>query len=56
MPPLNSRIFAEAILRLAASAEERIRIGEKAESRVTERYIVSQNMAEALRHLAEVVE
>ena len=54
--PLDSALFAQAILRLAASAEERDRVGEKGKSRVMDRFMVHKNMSAALRRLTQIVE
>jgi teichuronic acid biosynthesis glycosyltransferase TuaC len=52
VPPLDSRRLAEEILRLAASPDERTRLGEKGKQRVLEGFMVQTNMAEAIRRLA----
>ena len=52
----DSRLFSQAILRLAASSDERARIGEKGRAQVMDRFMVRKNMAEALQRLAKVVE
>jgi len=56
VPPLNSHLFSEAILGLAASPDERGRIGEKGKAEITSRFMVRENMAKAIRRLAQAVE
>lgn len=56
VPPLDSQFFSHAILRLAASPEERVRIAHIARTQVTNRFMVGQNMTKALRRLAQAVE
>ena len=55
VPPLDASLFAEAILRLASSPDERIRIGKQGTLRVVERFIVHKNMAEAAEHIGQMV-
>jgi len=54
VPLLDSGTFAEALLRLASSAEERRRTSEAGRAIVLERFSVSKNMAVALGRLAAV--
>jgi teichuronic acid biosynthesis glycosyltransferase TuaC len=56
VPPLDSMSFSEAILRLAASPEERVRIGERGKTHIQDRFLVRENTAKALRRLAQAVE
>ena len=56
VPPFDSELFSEAILRLAASPDERVRIGEIAKGQVMGRFMVRKNMAKALDHLVQVIE
>ena len=56
VPPLDATLFAESILRLAASPEERARLGEKGHSRVMSRFLTRKNMATALERLTCIVE
>ena len=53
--PFDSELFGQAILRLAASPEERARIGAKGRALVMDRFMVKKNMATALERLAQVV-
>jgi hypothetical protein len=52
---LDCKLFGQAILRLAARLDERIRIGEKGRSLVMDRFMVRESMAEALRRLRLLV-
>jgi teichuronic acid biosynthesis glycosyltransferase TuaC len=54
VPPFNSKLFGEAILRLADSPDERARTGQAGRERVLDRYMVRKNMAIALERLARV--
>jgi glycosyltransferase involved in cell wall biosynthesis len=56
VPPLDSALFAQAILHLAASPDERITIANRGRTQVLQRFMVRKNMAEAVRWLAQVVE
>jgi glycosyltransferase involved in cell wall biosynthesis len=56
VPPLDSKLFAEAMLRLASSPDERTRIGEKARSVVENRFTAHKNMAKAVARIAELVQ
>jgi teichuronic acid biosynthesis glycosyltransferase TuaC len=49
VPPFDCGRFAEAILRLASSSDERARIGNVGKELVLDRFMVFKNMAEALR-------
>lgn len=55
VPPFDSAVFAEEILRLAASPQLRARLGHKAGMRARERFSAKKNMAEALQWLARVI-
>ena len=48
VPPLNAALFGEAILRLAASRDERARIGKIGKEQVMERFMVRENMGKGL--------
>lgn len=50
--PLDSTLLSEEILRLAASPDDRARIGEKGRAEVMNRFMVRKNMAEALRRVS----
>jgi glycosyltransferase involved in cell wall biosynthesis len=52
VPPFNSALFSEAILRLAVSEQERYRLGEAGRTQVMDRYMLRKNMAVALERLA----
>jgi glycosyltransferase involved in cell wall biosynthesis len=54
--PLDSKLFSEAILRLAGSPDERTSIGEKGRSRVLKDFMIRDKMAEAVCRLAQIVE
>jgi glycosyltransferase involved in cell wall biosynthesis len=56
VPPFDSPRLAEEILGLAASREERARIGERGKQQVLERFMVRSNMVEAVRRLTQIVE
>src|SRR5262249_12548810 len=47
VPPLDCQAFANAILRLAASSDERIAIAQIGRTHVMQRFMVRKNMAEA---------
>jgi teichuronic acid biosynthesis glycosyltransferase TuaC len=51
VPPFDSKLFAEAVLRLATSPYERERIGERGKALVMDRFMVDKSMSEALRRL-----
>jgi len=51
VPPLNSALFSKAILRLAASPEDRVRIAKIGRAQIMDRFMVRKNMAEVLRRL-----
>lgn len=55
VPPLDSKLFGEAILRLAACSDERTRIGERGKGLVMDRFLVRKSMSEALRRLSLLV-
>lgn len=56
VPPLDSTLFSESVLRLAASPEQRRQIGERGKNLVAERFMVRNNMAEAVRRLSQIVQ
>jgi teichuronic acid biosynthesis glycosyltransferase TuaC len=56
VPPLNAALFGQAILRLAASQDERARIGKIAKEQVMERFMVRENMRQTCTHLARIVQ
>jgi teichuronic acid biosynthesis glycosyltransferase TuaC len=56
VPPLNCARFAGAIVRLAASSDDRASIGKKGRIRAMENFMIREKMAEALGRLAQVVE
>src|SRR6266511_967902 len=53
--PFDSASLAAAILRLADSSAERAQIAERGKAIVRDRFMVRKNMAEALRHLSQLV-
>jgi glycosyltransferase involved in cell wall biosynthesis len=55
VPPMNAALFAQTILRLAASQDERARIGKVGKEQVMERFMVRKNMAKACEHLARII-
>jgi teichuronic acid biosynthesis glycosyltransferase TuaC len=55
VPPLNTVLFGQAILRLAASQDERARIGKIGKEQVMERFMVRKNMGKACAHLARII-
>jgi glycosyltransferase involved in cell wall biosynthesis len=54
VPPLDWRLFAEAVLRLSACRDERMQLGDKGRAVVMDRFMVGKSMAEALRRLNAV--
>jgi glycosyltransferase involved in cell wall biosynthesis len=56
VPPLDSKLFGETLLRLASSPNDRNLIGKKGKCVVSDRFMVQKNVAEALRKLSLVVE
>jgi teichuronic acid biosynthesis glycosyltransferase TuaC len=54
VPPLDCQRFGDAILRLAASTDERRRIAKRGKMRVMQRFMVCANMREAVHRLAHV--
>jgi len=56
VPPFNSALFSEAIVRLAASPKERTSIAERGKTRVTQHFMVADKMVEALASLEKAVE
>jgi teichuronic acid biosynthesis glycosyltransferase TuaC len=55
VPPLDGKLFGEAILRLAASSDERTLLGEKGRALVLEHFMVRKSMGDALQRLNQVV-
>jgi glycosyltransferase involved in cell wall biosynthesis len=53
--PFDLASFGEAILRLANSADERMRIGEIGKRQVMERYMVRNKMAQAFERVRQIV-
>jgi glycosyltransferase involved in cell wall biosynthesis len=56
VPQLDTTLFAEAIVRLAASPQERERLGEIGKGRVLESFMVKKNMARAFQQLSHIVD
>ncbi|MFQ5852776.1 MAG: glycosyltransferase family 4 protein [Candidatus Binatia bacterium] len=56
VPPLDPTLFSEAVLRLAARPDERLRIGEIAKAQVMDRFVVRRNMAKALEQLSGLIQ
>jgi glycosyltransferase involved in cell wall biosynthesis len=56
VPALDSRLFADAILRLSESPDVRARIGERGKNRVMESFMVRKNMARAVDRVSEIVQ
>jgi glycosyltransferase involved in cell wall biosynthesis len=54
VPPFDVNIFAEEILRLAASPHERAHIGEKGKAEILSRFMVRRSMGTALGHLNRI--
>jgi glycosyltransferase involved in cell wall biosynthesis len=54
VPPLDSKLFAEAILRLAACPDERVRVGQRGKAIVMERYMMTKSMAAALERISQL--
>jgi glycosyltransferase involved in cell wall biosynthesis len=55
VPQFEVKPFADAILRLAASPDERRRVGEKGRKVILERFMMDKNMAESLRRVRKLV-
>lgn len=56
VPPFDAAAFAAAILRLAASAEERMRLGERGKARVLDRFMMRNNIVEVLSRISQAIE
>jgi glycosyltransferase involved in cell wall biosynthesis len=56
VPPFDPVVFAEAILRLAASPHERARIGGKGRAQIMERFMIRNSMADLVRRLSELIQ
>jgi glycosyltransferase involved in cell wall biosynthesis len=56
VPPLESALFSDAILRLSDSPGERARIGERGKLRVMSHFMARINMAKAVESLARVIQ
>jgi teichuronic acid biosynthesis glycosyltransferase TuaC len=55
-PLLDVRALSDAIVRLAASPEERASLGERGRARVMDGFMVSKNMREVVRRVTELLE
>jgi glycosyltransferase involved in cell wall biosynthesis len=55
VPPFDSKMLGEAILRLAASPDERMRLGQAGRAMVMNKYSVTRNMAAALTSINPLV-
>ncbi len=55
IPPFNSKLFAEAILELSESKENRNIIGEKGKKHVMEHFQMNKNMARAVEKICKVI-
>jgi glycosyltransferase involved in cell wall biosynthesis len=53
VPPFDASLFAQAILRLAASPQEREQMGKRGATRVRENFLLEKNMAQVLQRLAQ---
>jgi glycosyltransferase involved in cell wall biosynthesis len=56
VPLADTKSFADSILRLAASPEERARVGARGRARVLDAFLVERNMARAVDQITRVVE
>jgi teichuronic acid biosynthesis glycosyltransferase TuaC len=56
VPPFDSALFSQAMLRLATSSADRVRVGEKGKAEVMDRFMVRKNMAKALLRLTQVIQ
>jgi len=56
VPPGNSKVLAEQIVRLASDPVERTRVGKTGQAIVMERFVVRRNMATAFARLSEIAE
>lgn len=55
VPPFDSKLFSQALLRLAGSAAERARIGEAGKREVLNRYTIQKNTRLVFNHLQNLV-
>jgi teichuronic acid biosynthesis glycosyltransferase TuaC len=55
VPPFDSKLFSEALLRLAGSPAERVRIGEAGQREVSNRFMIRKNTNLAFNHLQSLV-
>jgi len=56
VPPFDVASFADAILRLAASPEERLHLAARGKTRVADGFVVEKNMTKAVQLIAQVVQ
>jgi glycosyltransferase involved in cell wall biosynthesis len=56
VPPLDSSLFAQSILRLATISTQRLQMAESGRAQIIDRFMVRKNMAEAFRRLTNLVE
>jgi glycosyltransferase involved in cell wall biosynthesis len=56
VPPFDTALFARAILHLALSEEERLRIGKTGRKQVRDRFMARENMEKAYAQLALMIE
>jgi hypothetical protein len=54
IPPRNATLFADAIVRLASSPQDRARFGEQGRAQVLDRFMIESNMAEAVRRITHM--
>ena len=55
VPPFDVTLFSKAILNLASSPDDRIRIGRLGRAQVMDRFMVQKNMAQAFERLSQLV-
>jgi glycosyltransferase involved in cell wall biosynthesis len=55
VPPFDTRLFSEAIVRLAVSPGDRLEIGAKGRKQVVDRFMAKKNMALALDRIGDVI-
>jgi glycosyltransferase involved in cell wall biosynthesis len=54
VPPFDAVSFAAAIVHMAATSDDRLRMGERGKNQVMERFMIRKNLATALERLCTV--
>jgi len=55
IPPRDVDLLSDAIVRLASSPTERLRIGDRGRAEVLDRFMIEKNMAEALNRISGMI-